>query len=50
VRQNGHIEVPDWPGLGIEASNDRVLMEHMHPDIPRLWEEASQWDHDRLWS
>jgi gluconate/galactonate dehydratase len=52
--QNGYIKVPDAPGLGIEALNDQVLMEHIHPDIPGLWEETSHWDHewshDRLWS
>jgi gluconate/galactonate dehydratase len=52
--RNGSINVHDLPGLGIEALNDRILMEHIHPDIPGLWEETSRWDHewphDRLWS
>ncbi len=52
--KNGYIQVPDAPGLGIEALNDEVIAEHLHPDIPGLWEPTSQWDadwsHDRLWS
>lgn len=52
--QNGYIQVPERPGLGIEDLNDQVLREHLHPDFPGLWEETSQWDHewshDRLWS
>jgi L-alanine-DL-glutamate epimerase-like enolase superfamily enzyme len=51
---HGFIEVPDSPGLGIEALNDEVIREHIHPDIPGLWEVTDQWNdelsHDRLWS
>jgi L-alanine-DL-glutamate epimerase-like enolase superfamily enzyme len=54
IVRNGYIDVPDRPGLGIEALNDAVLTEHMDPDIPGLWEDTSAWDHenanDRLWS
>jgi gluconate/galactonate dehydratase len=52
--KNGYIEVPDAPGLGIESLNDEVIAEHIHPDIPGLWEPTDQWDddwsHDRVWS
>jgi L-alanine-DL-glutamate epimerase-like enolase superfamily enzyme len=52
--KNGFIEVPDAPGLGIEALNDEVIAEHIHPDILGLWEPTGEWDndwsHDRLWS
>jgi L-alanine-DL-glutamate epimerase-like enolase superfamily enzyme len=52
--KNGFIEVPDAPGLGIEALNDEVIAEHIHPDIPGVWEPTGEWDndwsHDRLWS
>lgn len=52
--KNGFIEIPDAPGLGIEALNDDVIAEHIHPDVPGLWEATHQWDndwsHDRLWS
>ncbi|MFD1676888.1 mandelate racemase/muconate lactonizing enzyme family protein [Alicyclobacillus fodiniaquatilis] len=52
--QNGFITVPDAPGLGIEALNDEVIAQHIHPDIPGLWEPTDSWNHywsnDRLWS
>lgn len=54
IVRNGFIEVPDRPGLGIESLNDQVLAEHIHPDIPGLWEDTSAWDYetsnDRQWS
>ncbi|GAP07325.1 MAG TPA: mandelate racemase/muconate lactonizing enzyme family protein [Anaerolinea thermolimosa] len=50
----GFIEVPDKPGLGIDDLNDEVIAEHIHPNIPGLWEPTDQWNddwsHDRLWS
>lgn len=52
--KNGFIEVPDAPGLGIESLNDEVIAEHLHPNIPGLWEPTDEWNddwsHDRLWS
>jgi gluconate/galactonate dehydratase len=52
--QNGFIVLPDAPGLGIEQLNDEVIAEHLHPQIPGLWEPTEQWNnywnHDRLWS
>jgi gluconate/galactonate dehydratase len=52
--QQGYLTVPDAPGLGIEALNDAVLAEHLHPDYPTLWAPTPEWDrdpaHDRLWS
>ncbi len=52
--KNGFIQVPDAPGLGIEALDDDVIAAHIHPDIPGLWEPTDQWNgdwsHDRLWS
>jgi L-alanine-DL-glutamate epimerase-like enolase superfamily enzyme len=52
--QNGFITVPELPGLGIEALNDEVLKEHLHPDYPDFWAPTTEWDndfsHDRLWS
>jgi len=52
--QDGFITVPDAPGLGIESLNDDVLRQHLHRDIPGLWEPTDAWDddysHDRLWS
>ncbi|WP_020620679.1 mandelate racemase/muconate lactonizing enzyme family protein [Paenibacillus daejeonensis] len=52
--QNGFITVPDAPGLGIEDLNDETIAQHLHPDIPGLWEPTEQWDrywsNDRQWS
>jgi len=54
IVKDGFIQVPDKPGLGIESLNDEVLAEHIHPDIPGMWEPTTEWDnewsHDRLWS
>ncbi|WP_027092294.1 mandelate racemase/muconate lactonizing enzyme family protein [Cohnella thermotolerans] len=51
---NGYIAVPDAPGLGIEALNDEVIAQHLHPRIPGLWEATDDWNdywgNDRLWS
>ena len=52
--RDGFIQVPDVPGLGIEALNDEVIAAHLHPTIPGLWEPTDAWNddwsHDRLWS
>lgn len=52
--QNGFITVPNGPGLGIEELNDEVIAEHLHPEVPGMWEPTEQWNrnvaHDRLWS
>jgi gluconate/galactonate dehydratase len=54
IVQDGTIEVPDKPGLGIESLNDEVIKEHLAPDDPGLWEPTEEWNddicHDRLWS
>lgn len=52
--QNGFITITDAPGLGIEDLNDEVLAQHLHPDIPGVWEPTDEWNNfhnnDRLWS
>jgi gluconate/galactonate dehydratase len=52
--KDGFIQVPEAPGLGIEALDDAVIAEHIHPAIPGLWEPTeawnADWSHDRLWS
>ena len=54
IVQDGFIEVPDSPGLGIESLNDEVIKEHIDPEDPGLWEPTDEWNeersHDRLWS
>ena len=52
--QDGYITVPDTPGLGIEALNEELIAEHVHPEIPGLWEPTDEWNsefsNDRIWS
>jgi L-alanine-DL-glutamate epimerase-like enolase superfamily enzyme len=54
IIQDGFIEVPDGPGLGIESLNDEVIRAHLDPLDPGLWESTAEWDddrsNDRLWS
>ncbi len=54
IVQNGFIQVPNAPGLGIESLNDDVIAEHLHPDYPGIWLPTNEWDcdysHDRIWS
>jgi gluconate/galactonate dehydratase len=51
---NGFIAVPDAPGLGIDELNDEIISQHIHPEVPGLWESTDQWNNnvsnDRLWS
>ncbi len=52
--QDGFIKVPDGPGLSIESLNEELIAQHLHPDIPGLWESTEAWDkefsNDRIWS
>ena len=54
IIQDGFIEVPDRPGLGIESLNDKMIRAHLDPLDPGLWESTAEWDddrsNDRLWS
>lgn len=51
---DGFMSVPEKPGIGIDELDDEVLAEHIHPEIPGLWESTDEWNdwisHDRLWS
>ena len=54
IIQNGYIEVPEGPGLGIDLNED-VVREHLDKnDDSGYFEPTTQWDkehsHDRLWS
>lgn len=53
IIQNGFIEVPDAPGLGIELNLD-VVQEHLVPWDQGLFEPTPEWDgvhsSHRLWS
>lgn len=52
--ENGFINVPDGPGLGITELNEELIAEHINPDIPGQWEPTDEWDrefsNDRIWS
>ena len=54
--EDGHIQVPEAPGLGIEL-NEEVVQAHLNPPTPELsgfFESTDSWNvldsHDRLWS
>lgn len=53
IIQDGYIQVPDTPGLGIDL-NDAVIRSHLHPTEKGYFLPTSEWDsersHDRLWS
>ncbi len=52
--KDGYINVPDAPGLGIEALNEELIQSKLHPDFPEAWASTEQWDkewaNDRQWS
>lgn len=52
--QDGFIQVPDKPGLGIDDFVEDVLMAHASKMYPVGWCDTSAWDNevcnDRLWS
>ncbi|MEV4051978.1 mandelate racemase/muconate lactonizing enzyme family protein [Amycolatopsis sp. NPDC049688] len=52
--RNGHITVPDTPGLGFGDLNEDLLRHHLDPRDPVFFAETTHWDaessHDRLWS
>jgi L-alanine-DL-glutamate epimerase-like enolase superfamily enzyme len=54
IVQNGFIEVPDKPGLGIDDVNDEVIAAHMPEGATGIWEPTDRWDDeyswDRTWS
>ncbi|MFA6930820.1 MAG: mandelate racemase/muconate lactonizing enzyme family protein [Lentisphaeria bacterium] len=52
--ENGFIQVPDKPGLGIDELNEKLITQKLHADFPVAWESTEQWDkewaNDRQWS
>jgi L-alanine-DL-glutamate epimerase-like enolase superfamily enzyme len=52
--KDGYINVPDAPGLGIEALNEELIEEKLHKDFPEPWESTDdwnkEWSNDRQWS
>jgi L-alanine-DL-glutamate epimerase-like enolase superfamily enzyme len=51
---NGYIQVPNAPGLGIECLNEDLIQEKLHKDFPVAWGPTDEWDkewaNDRQWS
>ena len=52
--EDGHIAVPEAPGLGFEGLNDDVVREFADADAGEPFGSTEAWDrvtaHDRLWS
>ena len=53
--QDGHIAVPETPGLGFAEINEALFREHLDPDAPIFFDTPTDhWDiersRDRLWS
>ncbi len=52
--KDGHIAVPEGPGLGFTDLNEAVLKEFVDKDNPGIFDSSARWDgeraHDRLWS
>ena len=52
--EDGHIKVPEGPGLGFTGLNEDILNEFVDKDNPGIFESTEKWDneraHDRLWS
>ena len=53
IIQDGYINVPETPGLGIDL-NEEVIREHLHSEETAYFAPTTEWDsersHDRLWS
>jgi L-alanine-DL-glutamate epimerase-like enolase superfamily enzyme len=49
IIQDGYIEVPETPGLGITGLNEAVIREHMDPALPGYFEPSDMWDKERAW-
>jgi L-alanine-DL-glutamate epimerase-like enolase superfamily enzyme len=52
--QDGHIQVPDKPGLGFDRLNEELIRQHLDPKDPGYFEPTDSWNeeraHERLWS
>ncbi len=52
--ENGFMQVPDTPGLGIESLNEELIEEFRKADCDEPWKATSDWDkewaNDREWS
>ena len=49
IIQDGHIQVPETPGLGFEGLNEDVVRAYIDPDDPGYFEPTDAWDRERSW-
>jgi len=48
--QNGHIAVPETPGLGFAEINEELFREHLDPSAPIFFDTPTdRWDSERSW-
>jgi L-alanine-DL-glutamate epimerase-like enolase superfamily enzyme len=48
--QDGHIAVPETPGLGFAGINEALLREHLDPSAPIFFDTPTDdWDSERSW-
>jgi L-alanine-DL-glutamate epimerase-like enolase superfamily enzyme len=47
--QNGHIQVPEAPGLGFSELNEDVMREFLDPDDAEIFGPSDAWDNERAW-
>ena len=48
--QDGHIAVPETPGLGFAGINEELLREHLDPSAPIFFDTPTDhWDGERSW-
>ena len=47
--QDGHIAVPETPGLGFDGLNEDVVREFLDPDDAGFFEPTTEWDNERAW-
>ncbi len=46
---DGHIQVPETPGLGISDLNEDIVRAHLDPDDPGCFDPTDPWDKERSW-
>jgi L-alanine-DL-glutamate epimerase-like enolase superfamily enzyme len=46
---DGHVQVPETPGLGFASLNEEVVRAHLDPDDPGCFDPTDPWDKERSW-
>ena len=48
--QDGHITVPETPGLGFDGINEELIKKHLNPNDPVFFDQpTTYWDTERSW-